>query len=271
MILSDFVTEYTGQAVDVDGVKQDTGQCLQLVSLYQQKVQATTVFFTPGAADYWNKFAGSVLEQYYDKIPVGQPVQAGDIVVFGASSVINSPDFGHIDICLQPTSGGYTGFDSNWGGVKDTNPNSPTYGYPVAHQVAHSFTDVLGYLRLKGENMNPTPAQAGTTYAAFATQPDGITPGDISQKDLDTAIQTPWAEWIPNFYQGVQNLRNDIKLLTTDRDDNLYPFINAVTSALGIPDTSNIDAAVAAINALKNAQGGVSKASALAYIEKNLE
>lgn len=104
---------------------------------------------------------------------------------------------------------------------------------------------------IQGGSMNPNPQQAGDTYKAFATEADGITPGDISQKDLDIAIQTPWAQWIPNFYPGVQTLRNDIKLLTEDRDNNLYPYINAVTEALGLPASATKEETVTAINNLK--------------------
>lgn len=99
--------------------------------------------------------------------------------------------------------------------------------------------------------MNPTPKEAGDTYKAFATEKDGWTPGNITQKDLDQAIQTPWNQWIPNFYPGVQRLRDTIQLLTKDRDENLYKYVNAVCDALGISHSADIAASVDAINKLK--------------------
>lgn len=242
MTLDDFVTTYTGQAVSYDGVQADFGQCLQLVCLYWQQVYGYNCPDMAGAVDLWTN--ADVLANF-DQIPVGQE-QSGDVAVWGASSLINSPEYGHTAIVITPNgSTGFTSFDSNWGGVTASN------GYPAAHQVQHDMTDVLGFLR-KGEGMNPTPAQAGATYAAFATESDGITPGDISQTDLNTAIQTPWAEWIPNFYAGVQTLRNDIQLLTQERDQTLYPFVNAVCDALGLPDQADTAAVVTAIKALQN-------------------
>lgn len=150
MDLDTFVRTYTGQAVDIDGVKQDTGQCLQLVALYQQEVQNTPVFFTPNASDYWTKFQGSPLEPHYDQVS-GYPLK-GDIVVF--SSGIGAPQ-GHIDICLiSGNPGGFSGFDSNWGNVKNSE------GYPVAHEVAHNNNFILGILRLKENIMTQDEVNA---------------------------------------------------------------------------------------------------------------
>lgn len=151
MDLETFIQTYTGYAVSVDGITENYGQCLQLVALFQHKVQQTPVFFTPAASDYWTKFVGSPLEDHYDRVTDGYPIR-GDIVVF--SSGIGAPQ-GHIDVCtVAGTPGGFTGFDSNWGGVKDTHTGTPGYGYPAAHQVAHNSNFVYGYLRLKGETMD---------------------------------------------------------------------------------------------------------------------
>jgi len=92
----------------------------------------------PAAKDLWTN---ATILANFDRIPVGKE-QKGDVAVWGASSAINSPEFGHTDIVLAP---GFTGFDSNWGGVKAPN------GYPAAHEVQHNYTDVLGFLRKKGD------------------------------------------------------------------------------------------------------------------------
>lgn len=148
MTLTQFITTYTGQAVSYDGIEANAGQCEQLVQVYQTEVQNLPVFVTPIAVNYWNLFSGSPLQPNYNQIVFdGQSPNVGDIVVFGANSDINSPVAGHIDICIGSSVGGFLGFDSNWGNVNNAQ------GQPVAHQVNHSFTDVLGYLRPKEVNV----------------------------------------------------------------------------------------------------------------------
>lgn len=112
------------------------------------------------------------------------------------------------------------------------------------------------YNETGASNMKPTAQQAHDTVLAFETEADGITPHQPTQADLDFGVSTEWAAYIPNFYPMVQVLRDKIKLLTEDRDNNLYPYINAVTNALGLPVGATADDCVKAIEALK-AGGGV--------------
>lgn len=146
MTLQQFVDETTGKSVTYDGLKENWGQCEQLVCLYWKQVYGFICPPIPAAKDLW--INPTVLGSF-GRVPIGQEV-AGDVAVFGASSAINSPIYGHTDIVLGK---GFQGFDSNWGNVNDTNPKSPTYGYPVAHKVQHSYIDVLGFLRWKGGDM----------------------------------------------------------------------------------------------------------------------
>jgi len=139
MNLAQFIATYTNQATDVDGVAADIGQCVQLVSLYCQKV-LNVPYPNANAKDWWNN---PVCLANFDQVAAGQPMLPGDIVVWGASNLINSPLYGHIDICVSADANGFTGFDSNWGGVNNAQ------GQPVAHEVRHILTDVLGYLRIK--------------------------------------------------------------------------------------------------------------------------
>jgi hypothetical protein len=252
--LTQFVQNETGVAATFDNVKANWGQCAQLVSVYCVKVLGWTPPLIAGASDWWTN--PTVLANF-KQIPTNQ-LQPGDIVVFAASSVINSPEFGHIDIFLSSIAGGYLGFDSNWGHLVDTNPSSPTYGYPIAHQVQHSFVDVLGGLRYNGSAMKPTAQEAHDAVMAFETEADGITPHQPSQADLDFGVSTPWNAYIPNFYPMVQRLRDLIKLLTNDRDTDLYPKINATCAALGLPVSATTDEITAAITALKT-NGGAYK------------
>lgn len=140
MTLDQFVAKYNGGAASYDGLEENYGQCEQLVCCYWKEVYGFNCPPIPAAKDLWTN--PTVLNSF-GQIPLGQE-QAGDVAVWGASSLINSPEFGHTDIALSP---GFTGFDSNWGGVKTPE------GYPAAHQVKHNYTDVLGFLRFKGGSM----------------------------------------------------------------------------------------------------------------------
>jgi CHAP domain len=270
LTLAQFIATENGQALDYDGIPADTGQCVQLVAYYCQNVLGVT---PPAlnAVDWWNDYGSEPsLVNNFDRIaysPSNLP-KKGDIVVFGASNAINSPLYGHIDIAIADgTASGYIGFDSNWGG--DYNAQ----GYPVAHQVAHSYMDVLGYLRPKGDNtsMNPTAQQAHDTIMAFETENDNVTPHQPTQADLNYAVSTPWPAWIVNFYPMVQKLRDTISLLQSDRDNNLYPTINAATSALGLPASATAADITAAIEALKSQQpAAVNKQVVESYIAENL-
>jgi hypothetical protein len=153
MTLTQFVATENSQALDYDKIPADTGQCVQLVAYYCVDVLGITPPML-NAVDWWNDYGSTqVLADNFTRIPYTSGVypQPGDIVVFGASNSINSPLYGHIDICIAVGGpSGYTGFDSNWGG--DYNAQ----GYPVAHQVQHNYTDVLGYLRYNGGTMQPS-------------------------------------------------------------------------------------------------------------------
>lgn len=169
MNIDTFVTQNTGQAVSYDGVADNIGQCEQLVCCYWRDVFGFLCPPIPAAKDLWTN--GTVLGSF-DQIPVGQE-QKGDVAVFGASTSINSPEFGHTDIVLAP---GFLGFDSNWGGVKAPN------GYPAAHNVQHNYGDVLGFLRFKSNNGDsmtlPTPQQvidAFNKHLGVPPRPEEIT------------------------------------------------------------------------------------------------
>lgn len=196
VMLQQFVATENSQALDYDGILADTGQCVQLVSYYCLNVLGITPP-SLNAVDWWNDYASTpVLVSNFDRIGYNAnslPL-AGDIVVFGASESINSPLYGHIDIAISVGApSGYTGFDSNWGG--DYNAQ----GYPIAHQVQHNYTDVLGYLRIKESTMEPFNqgdlenfliATLGSEYWLQASEPaNQWFFGEIG-KDFKTAIYT---------------------------------------------------------------------------------
>lgn len=123
---------------------------------------------------------------------------------------------------------------------------------------------ISGEQVIKGESMEqPTPKQVGDIYTAMTGQ-------DISQADLDFYITAPRTVYdlIYALFPATQKARDSITLLEQERDNSLYPYVNAVTAALGLPDTVDPAAAEAAITALKTS--GVTKQDVIAYITSNL-
>lgn len=213
MTLNDFVTKY-------DGKKIGDGECGTLVRQYAIEVQGITPVSYTSAKDYWfNPVPGYVQ---------ASTPQSGDWAVYNGHGTFVD---GHMAVYVGP-------------GVFEQNADPD--GSP-AHLFTRANTYLLGYLRLQGETMTPTAQQAHDTVMAFETEADGITPHQPTQADLDFGVSTPWPAYIPNFYPMVQVLRDKIKLLTDDRNDNLYHFINEVTAALGLPPDATAEECVAAI------------------------
>jgi hypothetical protein len=215
--LAQFITNEAGQAVSYDNVPANTGQCEQLVQEYCVQVLGWKPPLIPTAVEWWTN--PTVLANF-TQISVGQE-QPGDIGVFGASAVINSPIAGHIDIVVTPASGGYVGFDSNWGNVNNA------AGYPVAHETNHTFTDVLGFLRYNGGSMTPEEQAALANAQLYQNA--------VTQSNA-------WTD--PNgFSDDVTRVTAHINNLMADRI--------AVTEALGLPVTTDAADLTTAINALK--------------------
>lgn len=255
-----FRTNTNGLAVTYDNVVANYGQCEQLVCLYWAEVYEYEAPLIPYAYELYTN--PDILENF-TQIPLGQE-QAGDVAVFGKSSSINSPVAGHTDIVISATSGGFIGWDSNWGGVTDTNKGTPGYGYPAAHQVTHTNNDVLGFLRFKGEDMNPTSTQVGEEFQALA----GRQP---TQAEVDLFIGLNWFDGLNQYlFPGVEQTREQVTNLENERDNVLYPFVNAVCADLNIPITTDITTVATAITALQKAGTTLNATNVEAYIQEHL-
>lgn len=140
MNLDQFIQEYTGQSLSYDGIKDNRGQCVQLVAYYVEQVLGCPPFFAD--AVYWFTTFGGELPNYFDKTDNNENVlpQRGDIVVWG-STLPNSGGAGHIAVCLSANQTQFTSFDSNWNGK-------------YAHQVTHDWSYVIGWLRPKAKLAN---------------------------------------------------------------------------------------------------------------------
>lgn len=108
---------------------------------------------------------------------------------------------------------------------------------------------------IKGDTgMQPTPKQVGDVYRF-------MTDSEISQKDLNFYITAPRTIYDliyalgPNTQSKVKFSNQNqgvVELLTNERDTVLYPYVNAVSAALGLPAKADSTAATDAITALGN-------------------
>jgi len=182
MTLPQFHATYNQTYVDFDG--EFGNQCWDLAAAY-----ALQVIGCPGlptgpnlaARECYQVFADP-LPHYFDKIPPVAPPLPGDIVVWGSAI---GPD-GHIAICLFNSPGGFTSFDQNW---------------PIgslAHDVAHNYNGVIGYLRPKGSIVmfDQQDYQAiAPMFTSFGVKPPpaGICVGFPTSAALGALFATP--EW----------------------------------------------------------------------------
>lgn len=220
MTLEQFIAKYAGQRVG-------DGQCGTLVRAYWNEVDHTVPPSYINSKDYWsNPVPGYIKTQ--TSIP-------GAIAIYDGHGTFTE---GHSAIYV------------NNGIVFEQNADpdgSPAHEYPRAN------TYLLGYLVKEdsvADNSKPTSTQVGEEFQALA----GRQP---RQDEVDLFIGLNWFDGQKQYlYPGVQVYRDTITNLEHDRDTHLYPYIEAVTQALGLPDSATADDCVKAINALK--QSGVS-------------
>lgn len=192
MLPQQFVNSTSGRAVTYDGLKVNYGQCEQLVCLFWQDIYNFRCPPIPYAADL---ITNPTVLEFFEVIPVGQE-QPWDVAIFGASASINSPVAGHTDIVLVPIEGGFIGWDSNWGNVTDQNVGTPGYGYPAAHQVQHSYMDIIGFLRYKELVMGVTIVGAPTSVGSPAGRIDIFARGSDNNLYQKYFTGVGWSNWV---------------------------------------------------------------------------
>jgi len=95
------------------------------------------------------------------------------------------------------------------------------------------------------DNSKPTSTQVGEEFQALAER-------QPTQQEVDLFIGLNWFDGQKQYlWPGVAETQQKVRNLEQDRDNNLYPYINKVTSALGLPPDATADDCVKAINALK--------------------
>lgn len=135
MTLNEFVNTY-------DGTTVGSGQCVALITLYEQLVLGLVPQIVGDGHQYYDDYyTNPFLYNNFDLFTydgTNKP-KAGDIVVWNTN--VASP-YGHIDIAYSDiTSSHFTSFSQNWG--------TPL----TCSLVNHDYTNVSGWLRKK----EPTP------------------------------------------------------------------------------------------------------------------
>ena len=126
MTLDTFIAKYDDKEVDWDA--QYGNQCKDLFSAYNTEVVENPNYVWGNANELWD----NAPSEYYSK---EQDPQKGDVVIWSTSP------YGHVAIFIEKKEGGFTSFDQN---------------YPIGspcHYQGHTFTNILGYLRPKGDNV----------------------------------------------------------------------------------------------------------------------
>jgi regulator of replication initiation timing len=138
MTLNEFVIKWQGKNLDFDGAYGY--QCMDLMHQYNVDVLGLSngaILAAPWASDLYNKFETLYGHENFEKIantPTNVP-QEGDIMVWGTKP------YGHVAIFIEGDVNSFRSFDENY----------PTGTLP--HVQSHTYANVLGWLRFKGENV----------------------------------------------------------------------------------------------------------------------
>jgi len=144
VMLSEFVKEWDGKTCDVDGFpKNNPYQCMDLMHQYLHDVFGLSfrALAAVNAKTVYTNFNSLFLHELFEKIPNSSKKevfpQQGDVVLWDGVD-------GHVAIFIVKVSDNdFHSFDQN---------------YPVGsrcHVQYHNYTNVLGWLRLKGGVMEP--------------------------------------------------------------------------------------------------------------------
>ncbi len=137
MTLDELIKKYDGKQVEVHGSANAKFQCVDLVNAYIRDVLKLPIIKWTNAKDFPSK-AGSNYE-WIKNTPLGVP-KRGDIMVWNGN-VGNGN--GHIAVYLSGNVMKFTSFDQNWS-VKEK-----------CKIESHYYRNVSGWLRPRGDGMNP--------------------------------------------------------------------------------------------------------------------
>lgn len=128
-----FIEKYKGKFLEAGGSANAINQCVDLVNGYISEVLGLPKILGTNAQDFPSR-AGDKYE-YILNTPNGIP-KKGNIIIWKSADRV-----GHIAVFVSGDEFTFTSFDQNW----------PT-GSPCT-LVKHNYTNVLGWLKVKGEIM----------------------------------------------------------------------------------------------------------------------
>ncbi|MBU1092532.1 hypothetical protein KJ836_02605 [Patescibacteria group bacterium] len=194
MTLSEFIEKYNGKEKGYPTDTQYKGECLSIVKLYIKECLGISPppSGTNSAYGYWSNFPnplGGVFEKV-ESTPTNFP-SPGDVMIWKPWT---GNTYGHIEIALSGNKDKFISFGQNWGGRQ-------------AHTTEHNYTNVIGWLKIKGtieeNNMNDeqkrildfigtrSEGEVRQAFGALADVPNlnkQIEDLQSSQKDLESRI-----------------------------------------------------------------------------------
>ena len=132
MTFQQFMMKYNGKYVEMGGSADAKNQCVDLANAYIKEVLGLPIILWTNAQDFPSK-AGSKYT-WIKNTPDALP-KYGDIMIWNMGS------YGHIAMFISGNLSKFTSFDQNY-----------PKGTP-AHAQGHTYSNVIGWLRPKGENM----------------------------------------------------------------------------------------------------------------------
>lgn len=129
--------------------------------------------------------------------------------------------------------------------------------------------DINNVRVVEGEDMNPTSNQVGVVFPGIVSD-SNFNPIMPTQDQLNTAVSTDWYDWIVSLLPNVTTLRDTIANLEDERNNTLYPFVNAICADLKIPITTDLPTVAAAITALQKGGTTLNANNVEAYIQEHL-
>lgn len=198
MTLQEFINKWDDKYCEVSGSASGSGsenQCVDLANAFIDEVQNQPMIFHANAVTFWD-LAGD----QYDRVqPTDYPL-AGDIIIWNT----NVGSAGHIAVATGIRNGNkFQTFSQNW-------PlKSP------CHMQDYDFNNLVGYLRLKGEDMGYSEQNVRLIIES-ALRNDRLTKlGKVDEKGLQADVEVAMKQTATGNVDGIKKFQ-DIYFKATD-------------------------------------------------------
>ena len=205
MTLDDLIKKYSGKFVEVAGSPGAENQCVDIVNQYLRDVLNLPIIQWTDAKNFPNHPIAKEHFEYIKNTPMAVP-QKGDLIIW------SNTQWGHIAICLfaDVELPWFTSFDQNW-------PTGST-----CHKVDHSYSNVVGWLRPKGENMSNELAeclkQHDKLMGIISEQSEKVSKYDEFKKGGFDHVGVP-TQLIQDLRGSIQDKNEVIKIEKARADD----------------------------------------------------